>query len=300
MLQLCYRNRDEDNFNESYESKTYNKDPSQSMYKSSTYDEPQRSSPSNEDRNIVGHGSNVSERYQSTKHCILDEDLVSNQHQSESESRHKSRPRSRRSRSRSRSCSRDIDSRKKQKKYIEKPMEEKPGNICIDDWTPKVSNLTQDPSIMSLKKKLKQREDEEEEIRRRKHEEEEENEKKKMEQQKAAQISSPPPLPPPAEPARNPVAIQWGQTTKSHKTPDKTLASKRLQAFVGKMPGRVGKKWTPEPERFFDKKSVSPQPQSPRPPTPPPIPVIEKKPATPPPLGIYTIKLFVEVTLTPV
>ena len=145
---------------------------------------------------------------------------------------------------------------------------------------------------MSLKKKLKQRQDEEEEIRRRKHEEEEENEQKKLEQQKAAQqISSPPPPPPPAEPARNPVAIQWGQMTKSRKTPDKALASKRLQAFVGKMPGRVGKKWTPEPEHFSDKKTVLPQPQPPQSLTPPPIPVIEKKPATPPP-GIYTIKLF--------
>ena len=287
MLQFCYRNGDEDNFDKSYASKPYNKDPSRSMYKLSTYDERQRRAPSKDDKNVVGGGgSDVSEHYKSTKHYILDEDLVSEQRQSES--RHKSR----RSRSRSRSRLRDIDSRKKQKKYLEKPLEEKPGDICIDDWTPKVSNLTQDPSIMSLKKKLKQRQDEEEEIRRRKHEEEEENEQKKLEQQKAAQqISSPPPPPPPAEPARNPVAIQWGQMTKSRKTPDKALASKRLQAFVGKMPGRVGKKWTPEPEHFSDKKTVLPQPQPPQSLTPPPIPVIEKKPATPPP-GIYTIKLF--------
>jgi hypothetical protein len=156
------------------------------------------------------------------------------------------------------------------------------------------------------RKKIKQREEEEEkEERCRKKAEEEERERKQLEEQRAAESIPPPPPPPPAaEPPRNPVAIQWGSSGKNRKTPDRLVAAKRMTAFVGKMPGRNGKKWTPEPECAPEKKSSPPPPPASPPPPPPlaevaPMPKVPKEVTTPSPKPTETSKTSPTFTRAP-
>ncbi len=98
--------------------------------------------------------------------------------QQKSKSKH-----SRRSRSRSSERYYEEKTSKKSESYEEKKLkkpsraiEEKNDRICLEDWTPKQTQLSQDPTMVSLKKKLQQKEEEEErEMKRRAEEEEERN-----------------------------------------------------------------------------------------------------------------------------
>ena len=212
--------------------------------------------------------------------------------------RHKSKSKHSR-RSRSRSSERYYEDKTSKKseshdvKKLRKPSkatDEKNDRICLEDWTPKQSQLSQDPTMVSLKKKLQQKEeDEEREMKRRAEEEEERNRQRLLDIKLPSVADIPPPPTPPEQPPRNPVAIQWGQTAKSRITPDKTIVAKKLTTFVGKMPGRGFKKMTPDREWAKPKDSppVAPSAPSapvvlpPRPPspTPPPLPVISAPPA---------------------
>ena len=151
-------------------------------------------------------------------------------------------------RRRSRSSSSE-DRSKKSASHRHKKLDEKSEHICLEEWTPDRPSYKNDPTMESLKIKLKQKEDREEEERKKLQQqaEEEEERNRKLKESQVAEI--PPPPPPPEPPLRNPVAIQWGAAARSKATPDRSLPTKKnLTAFVGKMPGRGLKKITPDKE----------------------------------------------------